>query len=311
VGWEFAAELMRYGPQSPPTAVGGLSFARSYCAYVTRTHYENFTVASLLLPRRLVPHFQSVYAYCRWADDLADETAGGPASLDLLAWWRAELLACYAGEPRHPVMVALRETVNRFAIPPAPFLNLLVAFEQDQRQNSYPTFADLLGYCRNSANPVGHLVLYLFECFDAKRSALADEVCTGLQIANFWQDVARDLDIGRVYLPEEDRRRFGYSDTDLAARRFTPAFAELMRFEVERVRGYFERGKGLLPLLPKTARIDVDLFIRGGEAVLAAIERQKYDVWSGRPAVSKWAKTKVLANAVLSQARSAPSPSRG
>jgi squalene synthase HpnC len=292
-------------------AIRGLSSARSYCAYVARTHYENFTVASVLLPRRLVSHFHAVYAYCRWADDLADETAGGQASLDLLAWWRAELLACYAGEPRHPVMVALRETVRRFSIPPEPFLNLLVAFEQDQRQKSYPTFADLLGYCRNSANPVGHLVLFLFECFEAKRAALADEVCTGLQIANFWQDVARDLDIGRVYLPEEDRRRFGYLDADLAARRFTPAFADLMRFEVERARGYFERGRGLLPLLPGMARIDVELFIRGGEAVLAAIERQNYDVWSRRPAVSKWAKAKLLANAVLSRARSAPSPSRG
>jgi squalene synthase HpnC len=302
VGWDFAAELKRYGPTSPPVTTGGLSFARSYCANVTRAHYENFTVASVLLPRRLVPHFHAVYAYCRWADDLADETAGGQSSLDLLAWWRSELLACYAGAPRHPVLVALRETVRRFAIPPEPFLNLLVAFEQDQRQKTYPTFAELLGYCCNSANPVGHLVLYLFECFDSDRAALADEVCTGLQIANFWQDVARDLDIGRVYLPEEDRHHFGYSDADLAARRFTPAFAELMRFEVERARGYFERGKGLLSLLPKSARIDVDLFIRGGEAVLSAIERQNYDVWLRRPAVSKWAKAKLLAKAVANLA---------
>ena len=165
-------------------------------------------------------------------------------------------------------MVALRETIRRFAIPPEPFLDLLVAFEQDQRVKRYETFDQLLGYCRNSANPVGHLVLYLFECFDAKRAALADEVCTGLQLANFWQDVARDLAIGRVYLPAEDRARFGYSDDDLAARRFTPAFRELMRFEVERARGYFDRGEALLPLLPREARVDVDLFIRGGRAIL-------------------------------------------
>jgi squalene synthase HpnC len=264
---------------------------------VARSHYENFTVASVLLPRKLVPHFHAVYAYCRWADDLADETAGGQQALDLLAWWRQELLACYDGRSRHPVMVALRETVGRFRIPPGPFLNLLAAFEQDQRQKAFATFADLLGYCRNSANPVGHLVLYLFECFDADRAALADEVCTGLQLANFWQDVARDLDKGRVYLPEEDRRHFGYADADLYARRFTPAFAGLMRFEVDRTRGYFERGRKLLPLVPRRVRVDVDLFIRGGEAVLSAIERQGYDVWSRRPVVSKWAKAKLVAKA--------------
>jgi squalene synthase HpnC len=304
VSWDFAAELRQFGPPpfAPSPAKGegvSLSFARSYCAQVARTHYENFTVVSALLPRRLVPHFHAVYAYCRWADDLADETAGGQQALDLLAWWRAELLACYDGTPRHPVMVALRETITRFRIPPEPFLNLLVAFEQDQRQTSYPTFADLLGYCRHSADPVGHLVLYLFECFDTERAAHADQVCTGLQLANFWQDVARDCDKGRVYIPEEDRRQFGYTDADLHARRFTPAFAALMRFEVERTRGYFERGRKLLPLVPRRVRVDVELFIRGGEAILAAIERQGYDVWSRRPQVSKWVKAKLLAKAAV------------
>jgi hypothetical protein len=198
--WDFAAELARWGPGRRDTPVSP-NLARSYCARVARTHYENFTVASALLPRRLVPHFHAVYAYCRWADDLADEAR----SPELLGWWRSELLAMYAGQPRHPVMVALRGTVMRFAIPPGPFLSLLTAFEQDQWVTEYGSFADLLGYCRNSANPVGHLVLYLFGCFTPDRAALSDEVCTGLQLANFWQDVGRDLDIGRVYLPREDR----------------------------------------------------------------------------------------------------------
>ncbi|MBX9626833.1 MAG: squalene synthase HpnC [Gemmataceae bacterium] len=297
MGWDFAAELKEWGP-SPRTAVRGLPFARTYCARVARSHYENFTVASALLPRRLVPHFHAVYAYCRWSDDLADETAGGQEALDLIAWWRGELLTCYDGTPTHPVMVALRETVRRFGIPPGPFLNLLVAFEQDQRVKRYVTFEQLRGYCRNSADPVGHLVLYLFECFDPERAALADEVCTGLQLANFWQDVARDKAIGRVYLPEEDRRRFGYSDADLEAGRFTPAFAELMRFEVDLARGFFDRGEKLLPLLPREARVDVDLFIRGGRALLGAIERRGYDVWKQRPEVGKWEKVKLLAGAV-------------
>ncbi len=272
--------------------------ARAYCAHVAKSHYENFTVVSLLLPRRLIRHFHAVYAYCRWSDDLADETAGGQQALDLIAWWRAELLTCYDGTPHHPVMVALRETIQRFDIPPKPFLDLLVAFEQDQRVKRYDTIEQLVGYCTNSANPVGHLVLRLFECFDTEKAALSDEVCTGLQLANFWQDVARDLAIGRVYLPAADRHRYGYSDEDLEAKRFTPAFRDLMRFEVERARGYFDRGAKLLPLLPREARIDVELFIRGGEAILDAIERIGYDVWARRPEVGKWAKGKLLLRAL-------------
>lgn len=300
MAWDFARELAAWGPTRsdvgrPPVSV---SDARAYCAHVARSHYENFTVVSLLLPRRLVRHFHAVYAYCRWSDDLADETAGGDEALRLIAWWRDELLACYGGAPRHPVMLALRETIRRFNMPPDPFLALLRAFEQDQRVKRYDTFDQLVDYCACSANPVGHLVLMLFECFDAERAALADEVCTGLQLANFWQDVARDLDIGRVYLPAEDRARFGYPDGDLVARRCTPQFLELMRFEVGRARGYFERGAALLPLLPRAARVDVELFVRGGEAILGAIERQGYDVWARRPEVGKWEKAKLLLGAV-------------
>jgi squalene synthase HpnC len=297
MGWNFASELEQWGPQSPRTAARGE--ANRYCSHVARSHYENFTVVSLLLPRRLVPHFHAVYAYCRWADDLADETAGGQLSLDLLEWWRTELLACYSGSPRHPVMVALRETIRRFDIPPEPFLNLLIAFEQDQRVKRYDTFEQLLGYCRHSADPVGRLVLHLFKCFDAERAVLSDEVCTGLQLANFQQDVARDFAIGRVYLPGEDRARFGYSDADLEAKRFTPAFRELMRFEVERTRGFFDRGAKLLPLLPREARGNVELFVAGGRAILNAIERINYDVWTRRPEVSKLEKLRLLARAVI------------
>src|SRR5262249_15633937 len=157
---------------------------------------------------------------------------GGQHALDLLRWWREELLRCYDGSPRHPVMVALRETIDRFAIPAQPFLDLLDAFEQDQRVSRYATYEQLLDYCCRSANPVGRLVLRLFECHDERRAALSDHVCTGLQLANFWQDVSRDLESGRVYLPAEDRLRYGVGDADLRERRFTPAFAELLRFEV-------------------------------------------------------------------------------
>ena len=283
-----------HAPRSP-----SLTRAHAYCKHVTTAHYENFTVASVLLPRRLLRHFHAVYAYCRWSDDLADETAGGAEALALIDWWRAELLKCYDGQPRHPVMLALGETIHRFAIPPEPFLNLLVAFEHDQRVKRYATFNQLLGYCRNSANPVGHLVLYLFESFDAGRAALADEVCTGLQLANFWQDVARDFAIGRLYLPQGDLQRFGVTEADIAAGRFSPAFRDLLCFEVERTKGFFDRGAALLPLLPREARLNVDLFLRGGRATLRAIERRGYDVLSQRPVVSRFEKLKLMLRALV------------
>ncbi len=293
----FAAELERLGP-GRPHAPFDLARARAYCRRLTLGHYENFAVASLLLPRRLIRHFHAVYAYCRWADDLADEAGGGEHALELLRWWRDQLLACYDGRPSHPVFVALQATVERFRIPPQPFLDLLAAFEQDQRVKRYRTFDQLLDYCRRSANPVGRLVLYLGGAFDESRAALSDHVCTALQLANFWQDVSRDFDIGRVYLPEEDRRRFGYGDDDLEGRRFTPAFAELMRFEVDRTRELFERGRPLLDLTaPADLRIDVDLFVRGGLAVLRKIEQGGFNVWARRPVVSKWDQAFLLAGA--------------
>ncbi|MCI0378687.1 MAG: squalene synthase HpnC [Gemmataceae bacterium] len=309
---DFLDELARWGPNaSYPTP--SPHFAHSYCRRLAQSHYENFSVASLLLPRRLWPHFHAVYAYCRWADDLGDETGGGDRALALLQWWREELLRCYVGQdsvpvhkdgqernpilrgPRHPVMVALARTIRRFNIPPAPFLDLIKAFEQDQLIKEYETYSQLLEYCRYSANPVGHLVLYLCECFDEKRARLADLVCTGLQLANFWQDVRRDADIGRIYLPAEDRRHFGFTDDDLQAHHSTPAFRALVRFQVERARELFHRGQALVPLMPGDVQIDIELFIRGGLGILDKIAAQKYDVWEKRPILSKWEIARVVA----------------
>jgi squalene synthase HpnC len=300
----FLADLARFGPERPHAPVSRAA-ARAYCSRLTRSHYENFSVASLLLPRPLLRHFHAVYAYCRWADDLADEAGGGPRALALLRWWREELLRCYEGQPRHPVMIALRETIQEFRIPPEPFLDLLFAFEQDQLVKRYRAYEQLLDYCRHSANPVGHLVLYLFRAFDAERAALADNVCTALQLANFWQDVARDYAIGRVYLPEEDRQRFGYSDADLAARRCTPAFVELMRFEVERTRDLFYRGFPLVERLPPALRPDVELFLHGGLGILRKIERCRYNAWARRPVLAKWEKGMLLLGALWRRLRSA------
>jgi squalene synthase HpnC len=300
----FAKELARYGPDRPYAPVRRAD-SQTYCSRLARGHYENFAVASLLLPRRLLRHFHAVYAYCRWADDLADEAGGGQRALDLLRWWHGELLRCYDGQPRHPVLIALQDTVRRFAIPPQPFLDLLFAFEQDQLVKRYQSHEQLLGYCRYSANPVGRLVLYLCEAFDEDRARLSDHVCTALQLANFWQDVARDYDIGRVYLPQEDRERFGYPDTDLAARRFTPAFAELLHFEVDRTRDLFYRGFPLIERMPAELQADIELFIHGGLAILRKIERAGYNVWERRPVLAKWEKGALLAGAIWRRLRGA------
>ncbi len=192
----------------------------------------------------------------------------------------------------------MRDTIRRFGIPPQPFLDLLFAFEQDQLVKRYRTYEQLLGYCRCSANPVGRLVLYLSEAFDPVRAALSDHICTALQLANFWQDVARDFAIGRVYLPGEDRRQFGYSDDDLAARRFTPAFAELLRFEVDRTRDLFYRGIPLVEQMPASMQTDIELFLHGGLAILRKIEQGGYNVWARRPALAKWEKGLLLAGAM-------------
>ncbi len=303
--YTFAEDLARYGPETLSSLRLSPAQAHAYCSRLTRTHYENFSVATLLLPRRLLRHFHGVYAYCRWADDLADETGGGPRALELLRWWKQELLRCYDGQARHPVMIALRSTIERFKIPPQPFLDLLFAFEQDQLVKRYPAYEQLLNYCRYSANPVGHLVLYLCEAFTPERAALSDHVCTALQLANFWQDVNRDLDIGRVYLPEEDMKRFGYPREDLRARKFTPAFADLMRFEVDRTRDLFYRGYPLVERMPPDIQSDIELFIRGGLGILKKIEEQGYDVWRRRPALTKIEKATLLGGALWRRLRSA------
>jgi squalene synthase HpnC len=289
----FARELALWGPESRHAPVSR-ELAAAYCRRLALNHYENFSVASILLPRRLLSHFHAVYAYCRWADDLGDETGGGERALALLQWWRRELGLCYQGRARHPVMLALERTIRRFHIPAGPFLNLIQAFEQDQKVKRYETYAQLLDYCRYSANPVGRLVLYLCECFDEHKAALSDAICTALQLANFWQDVSRDLDIGRVYLPAEDVAKFGYSETDLQARRFTPAFRELMRFQVARTRGLFEQGLPLVELVSSDVQSDIELFIRGGLAILDKIAALDYNVWHERPKLSKWDKAALV-----------------
>lgn len=264
--------------------------ARRYCRCLAKGHYENFTVASWLLPKRLRQHIYNVYAYCRWADDLADEVGDTKQSLSLLEWWESQLRDCYRGQASHPVFIALAETIWSFKIPIDSFVDLLAAFRQDQRVSRYETIDDLLQYCRWSANPVGRLVLYLGECYSAERARLADSICTGLQLANFCQDVARDWDRGRIYLPQADCRRFEYSEAMFSRRECNEAFRRLLEVEVDQAEGFLRAGLPLVDIMPRELRLDISLFIHGGLAILRAIRRRNYDVWTRRPTVSKMEK---------------------
>jgi squalene synthase HpnC len=278
-------------PEEAPTQAE----AQAYCRRLARRHYENFSVATWFLPQRLRQDFFNVYAYCRISDDLGDEVGDPNASLLLLDQWETELDACYAGSPRHPVFVALAETVRKCEIPKQTFVDLLTAFRQDQRVSRYSTFEDVVSYCRYSANPVGHLVLYVCGYRDAERQARSDFTCTALQLANFWQDVSVDYANGRIYLPLEDLRRFGVTEEDIAAQRNTSAFCDMMRFEVERARDWFGRGLPLIDKVDRELAIDIELFSRGGQEILNAIEAQGYNVLGRRPAISRSRKLALVA----------------
>jgi squalene synthase HpnC len=282
-----------------PSSAPSLEEAQEYCRRLARTHYENFSVATWFLPKHLRQDFLNVYAYCRISDDLGDEVGDPAAALALLDEWQTELDACYQGTPRHPVFVALAETVRKFNIPKHEFSDLLIAFRQDQTVTRFETFDDVLAYCRYSANPVGHLVLYLCGYRDAERQQLSDYTCTALQLANFWQDVSVDYGKGRIYLPLEDLRRYSVTEEDLGRSRNTPAFCEMMRFEVERAREWFERGLPLVSKVDKELAVDIELFSRGGQEILNAIERQDFAVLGRRPVISKPRKLALVARAAL------------
>lgn len=294
LGWNALPESYRI-----PATAPSLEEARAYCERLAKSHYENFSVATWFLPRQLRQHFYNVYAYCRISDDLGDEVGDPQQSLELLDQWEAELNACYAGSPKHPVFVALADTVKQFSIPQHEFSDLLIAFRQDQTVTRFETFDDILAYCRYSANPVGHLVLYLCGYSDAERQQLSDCTCTALQLANFWQDVFVDYGKGRIYLPLEDLRRFGVTGEDIAQRRATPQFLAMMKFEVERARDWFARGLPLVKMVNHELAVDLELFSRGGQEILNAIERQHFDVLRARPAISKPRKLMLVLRAAM------------
>ena len=264
-----------------------------YTRWLATSHYENFHVASFLLPKRLHQDFYNVYSFCRWADDLGDEIGDSAESLRLLAWWRQELRGLYDGlAPIHPVFVSLKATVAAHNIPITPFDDLIKAFEQDQRVTRYHNYEDLFEYCRCSANPVGHLVLYLCGYRDAERQALSDATCTALQLANFWQDVSVDWRKDRVYLP-------GARDEDIAQSRFTPQFRDAMAEGVSVARKLFVQGLVLPRMVDRRLGVDLELFSRGGMRILDKIEAQGYDVLGKRPHIGKAERVGILLSALV------------
>jgi len=281
-----------------PTVAPTLEEARAWCQRLAESHYENFHVASWFLPRDLRPHFYSIYAYCRVSDDLGDEVGDPQQALALLDLWERELDACYEGRARHPVFVALSETIRECFIPKEPFADLLVAFRQDQVVTRYETIEDLLAYCRYSANPVGRLVLYVCGESSEENFRLSDCTCTALQLANFWQDVSQDYLKGRIYIPQNDMEVFRVSEEQIAEGVATPEFRGLMRCEVDHARELFEQGLPLIGKVHRDLALDLDLFSRGGLEILRAIERQGYDVLSSRPAISRSRKLALLLHAV-------------
>lgn len=279
--------------------VAGVDEALAYTRELTHSHYENFSVVSFLLPKHLRQDFCNVYAFCRIADDLGDEVGDKALASEYLATFREQLRGCYEGKASTAVFVALSGTISRHEIPIEPFLDLIDAFEQDQRVNRYATFEQLQDYCRRSADPVGRLVLYLCGYRDEERQRLSDRICTGLQLANFWQDVRRDLiERERIYIPADSMARFGVSEDQVAAFRFDARFRDLMKFEVERARACFDEGAALLPMLAPSVRRQISLFEQGGRAILRAIERQNYDTLSRRPSLSKWQKGRLMFKAL-------------
>ena len=285
-----------------PSPGCSLAEAERYTRWLATHHYENFNVVSWLLPRRLHQHFYNLYAYCRWADDLGDEIPDPAQALRLLDAWEEELRACYAGKPSHPVFVALRPTILACEIPIEPFSDLLVAFRQDQTVHRYPTWEGVFGYCRYSANPVGRLVLYLCGYRDAARQELSDATCTALQLANFWQDVSRDLDKGRIYIPLEALAAHGLAPEDVEARRFDARYVALMKELIARARELFARGLPLASQVEGALRVDVELFSRGGLAVLDAIESSGYDTLHHRPSIGKGMQLRLLGRALWKRA---------
>ena len=296
-GWDFFAELAKFGPRATRAPSDQtLPQAEAYCRYVATSHYENFQIASWFLPRHLRQDFANIYAYCRWADDCADEARSPSEATQLLMWWQGEVNSLFRGDrPRHPVMVALSATLQRHHLSQTPFDDLIGAFVQDQTKQRYDNSQELLDYCRRSANPVGRLILQLAQAArDHENLRLSDQICTGLQLANFCQDMARDALLGRIYAPREMWSAHSVDEVMILAGRPTDQLRSLLKAWTIIARRHLEAGAPLRHRVPRWLALDIELFRGGGLAILDEIQRAQFDVWTWRPTVGKLHKLRVL-----------------
>jgi len=292
------ADLDRFGPDST-IPVMAVDEAFAYCQKLTRKHYENFSVTNLWLPRNIHPHFCSIYAYCRWSDDLADETGSTDRASSLLRWWQTQLDNGFQGQARHPVFIALRKTIAEFNLPKAPFDDLLSAFIQDQLVTRFQDTKTLLDYCKRSANPVGRLVLHLARCVTPKTLGLSDSICTGLQLANFCQDVPVDARRGRIYLPTSLLEQHGLTERDVLENRYQIQLAKCVESVASQAREELVSGAPLVGYGPSWFARSIQLFLRGGLTILSNIDARHHDVWSTPIIVSRSQKIRLLVDACL------------
>jgi squalene synthase HpnC len=286
------------GSSIPTVSLGE---AERFCRQLATSHYENFVVASLFLPVRMRQPFYNVYAYCRYSDDLADLSPSPQEATRKLLDWRKQLSDCFAGRATHPIFVALADTAGKHRLEIGPFADLLQAFLQDQSKTRYQTMDELLDYCKHSANPVGRIVLRLANADSDANVRLSDSICTGLQLANHWQDVARDVHAGRIYLPREDAEKFGVDLEQLEQQANSADFRRLIEYECDRAETFLRAGMTLAGHVPQWLAKDIRLFVLGGLATLQAIDSIQYDVLTTRPTVSKWKQLKLIAGVALSR----------
>jgi squalene synthase HpnC len=293
-----------------PSTRPSLAMAQAWCSHLATTHYENFHVATFFLPATLRPHFHSIYAFCRTSDDLGDEVADTATATRLLGQWRAMLHQCFANpeQSRHPVFVALQPTIASCDLPMQPFDDLISAFEQDQVYTHHASLGTLEEYSRYSANPVGRLVLLVSGYRSEELMKLSDDICTGLQLANFYQDIVEDRARGRRYIPADAMQRFGVSDEQLSARRFDANVRAMMEFLVADARARLTRGQRITTLVSRDLAATLQLFASGGHAILDAIAAQGYDTLRSRPVVTKTAKLRLLTGALLGKLSSMLQP---
>jgi squalene synthase HpnC len=276
-----------------------LQDAQKYCEKIAKAHYENFIITNHFTPVEVRQHIQNVYAFCRYGDDLGDDAPFPPEQrMQLLKAWLEDLRIAHkdhwSGQPQHPILIALAHTSKIYNIPIEPYEKLITAFMWDQERLQYSTWKELQEYCIHSADPVGHLFLYVYGHDDEELRNISDATCTALQLANHWQDIRRDLAQGRRYVPLETMEKYKYTTEDYNKMVYDERWISILKHEVDRAQALFDQGKTLWTKVDPHLAVDLEMFTLGGEEILKSIRKQKYNTWSKRPKVSKIRQARLL-----------------